>query len=528
MRFKKNAKWNGEEREYFILPSVIKYLNQNEKNSFNTPKIKINMDDWLEFMGYFLSEGCVQHHYKNRIPYKVHISQTKTENIKKIKDCIERIGFKYTYNKDKFSINSKQLAIYLNQFGKQRVRFIPRELLSLSRRQLTILLDALILGDGCVRDNKHGNSTYEYITSSYRLAGDLQELILKTGFSCNIHSRNMSKYDFFIKGRKIKPNGLIYEMTINGYKTKNNTNEPNINSNGKNHITKRKYNGMIYCVEVPNHIIYIRRNGYPVWCGNSVSVAKASIVATLPARTSVLAAANPKLSRFDPYIAIAKQINIPDTLLSRFDLKFALLDKPNTELDSNTVDHIIKSRNGEEDVLPKLSPDFLRKYVAYAKENCKPEFPTEVNKTLKDFYVRMRKRAEGGKSIPITLRQFEAMLRLAEASAKVQLSPNVRQSDADRAIKLMTFSLKQLGLDPETQEIDVDRVEGGVPSSERGKIRKLVKIIQAKFYDQKEIEISDLKEEAEKHGIFEIDDAIQQLLKNGEYYQPTPRKLAKP
>jgi replicative DNA helicase Mcm len=258
-----------------------------------------------------------------------------------------------------------------------------------------------------------------------------------------------------------------------------------------------------------------------------VSIAKASIVTTLPAKTSILAGGNPKMGRFDPFIAIAKQINIPDTLMSRFDLKFALQDKPNSEIDANTVDHILKSREGNADILPKLSPEFIRKYVAYAKENCKPEFSPETSKVLKDFYIKMRKRAEGVKSVPITLRQFEAMLRLAEASAKIQLSNIVRPKDSERAIRLMTFSLKQLGLDPETQEIDVDRAEGGIPASERGRIRKLMKIIQAKFYDTKEINVRELKEECEKLGMHDIDDAIDQLLKNGEYYKPSPGILAK-
>ena len=205
----------------------------------------------------------------------------------------------------------------------------------------------------------------------------------------------------------------------------------------------------------------------------TVSIAKASIIATLPAKTSVLAGGNPKFSRFDPYMAISKQITIPDTLLSRFDLKFALRDVPDSENDKLLVDHILKSRHDDyEATIPKLSSKFVRKYIAYAKEHCKPELTEESEKILKTFYIKTRKKAEGTtQAIPITLRQFEALMRLAEASAKMQLSPVVRKEDAQRAIKLMRFSLRQLGFDPETGQIDVDRAEGVTTSSERSKIR---------------------------------------------------------
>ncbi|MCK5548740.1 MAG: minichromosome maintenance protein MCM, partial [Thermoplasmata archaeon] len=98
----------------------------------------------------------------------------------------------------------------------------------------------------------------------------------------------------------------------------------------------------------------------------SISIAKASIVATLPAKTSVLAGGNPKFSRFDPYVPISKQITIPDTLLSRFDLKFALRDVPNQEQDKNIVDHVLAVRQDEnfEGAIPKLDSKFIRKYIA--------------------------------------------------------------------------------------------------------------------------------------------------------------------
>lgn len=257
----------------------------------------------------------------------------------------------------------------------------------------------------------------------------------------------------------------------------------------------------------------------------SISIAKASIVATLPAKTSVLAGGNPKFSRFDPYMPIAKQITIPDTLLSRFDLKFAMRDVPDSEKDRVVAEHMMRTR-GEEDyegAKPKLDAEFIRKFVAYARENCKPKMSKEAGRLLKNFYVRTRKKAEGsGAAVPITLRQFEALIRLSEASAKAQLSKEVRKEDAQRAMKLMKYSLQQLGLDPETGQIDVDRSEGGVSSSERSRIRIILDIVNELSKKKKEISLDDLRSEAAKEGIDEIDDVIDKLKREGMLFEPSP------
>ncbi len=260
----------------------------------------------------------------------------------------------------------------------------------------------------------------------------------------------------------------------------------------------------------------------------TVSIAKASIVATLPAKTSVLAGGNPKFSRFDPYQSIGKQITIPDTLLSRFDLKFVLKDVPNAEQDRKVVDHILKTREGGyEPSIPKIDPNFIKKYVAYAKLNCRPFLTKEAGRALKNFYLRTRKRADSeGAPIPITLRQFEALMRLSEASAKIQLSPEVRLEDAKRAMRLMQYSLSQLGM-TETGEIDVDKSEGLVSSSERGKIRTVLEIISELSKTKKQIPRGAIEEEARKQGIEkdDLEEILEKLTRDGMLFQPSPGYL---
>ena len=261
----------------------------------------------------------------------------------------------------------------------------------------------------------------------------------------------------------------------------------------------------------------------------SISIAKASIVATLPAQTSVLAGGNPKFSRFDPYMPIAKQITIPDTLLTRFDLKFALRDVPDGEMDKKIVDHVLKVREHEfEASTPTIKPELLRKYIAYCKQNCNPTLTPEAGKTFRRFYINTRKRAEGGGPIPITLRQFEALIRLSESSARIQLSDVVRKGDAQRAIRLMRFSLQQLGFDTETGQIDIDRAEGAAEtSSDRSRIRTVLDIINDLSEKTKEIPIFEVQKIAKKEGVDEVDEIIEKLKREGLLFEPNPGYVQK-
>ncbi len=262
----------------------------------------------------------------------------------------------------------------------------------------------------------------------------------------------------------------------------------------------------------------------------SISIAKASIVATLPAQTSVLAGGNPKFSRFDPYMPIAKQITIPDTLLTRFDLKFALRDVPDGEMDKKIVDHVLKVREHEfEASTPTIKPELLRKYIAYCRQNCNPTLTSEAGKTFRRFYINTRKRAEGGGGpIPITLRQFEALIRLSESSARIQLSDIVRKEDAQRAIRLMRFSLQQLGFDTETGQIDIDRAEGASEtSSDRSRIRTVLDIINDLSEKTKEIPIFEVQKIAKKEGVEEVDEIIEKLKREGLLFEPNPGYVQK-
>jgi replicative DNA helicase Mcm len=254
----------------------------------------------------------------------------------------------------------------------------------------------------------------------------------------------------------------------------------------------------------------------------TVSVAKASIVATLPAQVSVLAGSNPKYFRFDPYKSVAEQVDIPDTLLARFDLKFALKDVPDKIKDEKLATHILETRLEPSRVKPLISPEFLRKYIAYARKNCKPKMTREAAERLKNFYLDMRGLYAGEDTVAITLRQNEGLMRLAESSAKIRLSDKVEIQDAERAVDIMRFTVQQLGYDYETGKIDIDRTEG-VPASQRSKIHAILDIIDmlekklGKPVPKEEI-VATAEEQGIKSG--DTEELLRRLKTEGSIFEP--------
>ena len=257
----------------------------------------------------------------------------------------------------------------------------------------------------------------------------------------------------------------------------------------------------------------------------TVSIAKASINATLKAECSVLAAANPKYGRFDPYLSIAEQIDLPPPLITRFDLIFTVLDIPEPNRDKMIARHILKTHR-EEGKKPEVPLDLLKKWIVYARQQIKPKLSKEAADLIEEYYTKMRSLAiENGKisAIPITTRQLEAIIRLAEASARVRLSDKVTKEDAERAIKLVEASLKRIGLDPETGKIDIDRI-GGIGSSQRAKMIFVLELIK-KLYEEKgfsPVSFVEILEKVEKEGISEkeLEEILEKLKKKGDIYEP--------
>ena len=148
----------------------------------------------------------------------------------------------------------------------------------------------------------------------------------------------------------------------------------------------------------------------------------------------------------------------------------------------------------------------------------------KINAILKEFYVSTRNsNPEEQGAVPITARQLEAIIRLAEASAKLQLKDKVEASDAHRAINLQRKTLEKIGLDPETGKIDIDKVEGRTPTSDRERMNKVIQEIEALEEEFENVPVTVLKENlAEKYDISEekADSILKQLRGKGIIYEP--------
>ncbi|MBD3263237.1 AAA domain-containing protein [Candidatus Woesearchaeota archaeon] len=266
----------------------------------------------------------------------------------------------------------------------------------------------------------------------------------------------------------------------------------------------------------------------------TITIAKANIQATLRAETSVLAAANPKFGRFDPYSLISKQIDLPPTLINRFDLIFPIRDIPNIELDEKIATHVLELAKDSSAQKAEIEPSLLRKYIAYAKQNCFPKITAGAIREIKKFYVDLRSAAaleEGEvKSIPISARQLEALVRMAEASAKIRLDNKVTKKDAKKAIKLLRSCMEAVALDAETGKFDIDRITTGITATQRSKISILKRIIDM-LTDKvgKSIPISDILNEADNEGIdkAKAEEILDNLKKKGDIFEPKPGLVQK-
>jgi replicative DNA helicase Mcm len=276
----------------------------------------------------------------------------------------------------------------------------------------------------------------------------------------------------------------------------------------------------------------------------TVSVAKAGITATLQCRCSILGAANPKYGRFEEHQYIADQINLPPALMSRFDLIFAMTDKPDVKKDSQITNHILKAHwRGQirkysdadledmpgvpvskimeetQELSPVWSVDFFRKYVAFSKRIV-PVLTEDAMKIIHDYYMEIRKQGEDQGSVPITARQLEAFVRISEASARARLSNTVLTEDARRAVRLVEYYLKKIA--GQEGQIDIDIIATGTSRSQRDQITVLRRLISELSDGSKGVSVEALLQAAESEGIAE--DKMRRLLKKlseaGEIYQP--------
>lgn len=249
--------WISQDKEYFRLPSV----KNKAYNNVNSCKEKlISMDLWLSFLGIFLSEGYTT--YGKNGSYIVGIRQVKKESFYEIKCLLEKLPFKFSIesNNTRFVIRSKQLYTYLVKLGKTKNKYIPKEFKDLSSRQLNILIDWLLLGDGSSYKGNNRKRVFMYYTISDKLRNDFEEILLKAGWTFKTSIRQPKNH--YINGRLIKKENCTpcYEIRLRY------NNKIHVKSLHKQEIT---YSGKVFCLSLPKyHNFYVRRNGSGYFTGN--------------------------------------------------------------------------------------------------------------------------------------------------------------------------------------------------------------------------------------------------------------------
>lgn len=258
-----------------------------------------------------------------------------------------------------------------------------------------------------------------------------------------------------------------------------------------------------------------------------IDFAKAGINMILNARATVIAAANPKFGRFNRMKSLPEQVDLPPTLLSRFDLIFIFLDEPEPEYDKKVAEAILGRWYKPEEVTPPYSPEFLQKIIAYARRKIKHiKMSPEAYEKIMDFYVNMRRLVqpskEGTAPIPITARQLEALIRLSEAHARMHLRDVVTGEDAETVIQLMEWVLRRIAID-EQGNLDVTIIEAGKSAKEISKMEKILGIVkELQVLEDFGAHEEDIIQEAARYGISqgEARELLKKLVEERALYMP--------
>lgn len=247
----------------------------------------------------------------------------------------------------------------------------------------------------------------------------------------------------------------------------------------------------------------------------TVSIAKAGIIASLNARTSVLACANPSESRYNPRLSVIDNIHLPPTLLSRFDLIYLILDKADEQTDRRLAKHIVSLHFENPEVVEHQVLDLptLVAYISYARKFIQPKLSDEAAEELTRGYVEMRKRGNNPgsrkKVITATARQIESLIRLSEALARMRFSEVVGVRDVAEAFRLLEVAMQQSATDHATGTIDMDLIMTGVSASERQRRDNLVSAIRDLVMEKMQLggpsmRMAELLEEVRKQSSMEV------------------------
>eukprot|EP00747_Dinoflagellata_sp_TGD_P163328 gnl/TRDRNA2_/TRDRNA2_181893_c0_seq1.p1 gnl/TRDRNA2_/TRDRNA2_181893_c0~~gnl/TRDRNA2_/TRDRNA2_181893_c0_seq1.p1 ORF type:complete len:873 (-),score=176.23 gnl/TRDRNA2_/TRDRNA2_181893_c0_seq1:54-2672(-) len=253
----------------------------------------------------------------------------------------------------------------------------------------------------------------------------------------------------------------------------------------------------------------------------TVSIAKAGIVASLNARTSILASANPRDSAYDENQSVTDNINLPKNLMSRFDFIWLMRDRHLKEHDRRLAMHLVSMYSVEgvrRRPQPPLDAEIFRRYVSFARRWVHPELTDEAVQSLTQGYMALRNQGASRDVITATPRILESLIRISESLAKMELRETVISADVDEAIRLIKAATYAAAIDPETGKIDWEQLYSGVGMKKRNRAKDIMNLLVEVLSDK----ASDggLPESSLRALINEkLGERKEQLMNDGEFRQ---------
>lgn len=251
--YKVRVNWNGKYVERFTIPKS---------------DLTFNMNDWLDFFGFWIAEGSI-YKYIQKKKYEVYVTEISNNDkdlMNHYSEILSSAGLKHAIQIKKgktrrgkqdhyiIKVYNRNLYNYLEKFGKAKDKFIPNEFKFLCSEQLNTLLDGIFKGDGCKSRNT-------ICTVSKKLADDIVEIGIKAG-----------RYPRKTLYRRAGTNWKNFKHNYDLYYINVNKDAPSETFVHEKHQSIKEYTGKVFCVEVPNHIICVRRNNKIAWCGNSTAL----------------------------------------------------------------------------------------------------------------------------------------------------------------------------------------------------------------------------------------------------------------
>src|SRR3989454_188381 len=471
------------------------------------------------FLGYLLGDGWVQRY---RVGFLV--AEGEKDLLEPLCANAEKLfGIKPKVRERKLA--GRKVLLYNAVIGSQdvasnlsflREKPVPTLIVKSGDKVVAQFLKWLYEADGTVFSSRRGCGAIGLKAKNIELLRDVQVPLLRFG----IHSRIIENALLTRRGESI----LKFARKIGFASNKKRIRLANLEARAKRlrRLTGQRSERIV--------AIYNREPAdvYDIEVSRTHRFIANGIVATLNARAAVLAAANPALGRYEPHRNVGENINLPVTILSRFDLIFIIKDQPEADYDARMSEHILalhRSKTSPETA--PFAPDFLRKYISFAKRII-PVLSPEAVIELRDFYLKMRSKGGAEAAVAITPRQLEALVRISEARARAFLRDRVTVEDAKSAIRIMTVSLSDVGVDVKTGAMDIDVIMTGKPRSLRDSFQRVIETVAELERETGTVEETVLlaalvdKEKMEER---EARRLIGQLIKEGILYSPKPGRL---